>query len=347
MKSYVRTPDRGIRDGDSDELISDSIKFNTNDILYIWDAIDEVSLGEILEKHGNPRYIVNESFSYFSMPGKKIYCLNTWLESQLKIFEEHNIIYKKDIISDYCVNFCINKKQLNRYLAIKLAEIFNLDCTYSWSGIGDVFDCSKIIEEKYQLDDKLLDFYWSEILAPIKNIQKRWIQFDNSESKGTSSVENYGTNYGTWNNGLHKVFSESVVSLITESGGATEGIHFSEKTAYAMMGLTFPIWIGGKNQAVEWKKIGFDIFEDVIDHSYQHKSTVIEQCFYSVYNNLELLRNKEKLAELRNKHYNRLVKNRELLLSDTFRKYNKKLVRAWPVDLQINLAPRFKKYLID
>lgn len=348
MNSYIRCPPDGLlNDCVSDKKVLDNFQFDGSDILYIWDTIDELSLSEMLKQHGTPKYIVNDSFSYFDYPGINVYCVNKWLEWQLSKFETEIDNYQHNFDTLHCANFCINKKQLNRYLAMKMVEIFEIDCCYTWSGFGKNLDCTKIINEKNSLSDKNLDRYWGEILSPIQKFEKKWIHIDNTDQDGSSFILNYGQNCDTWKNGLDKVFSTSAVSLITESGTATQAIHFSEKTAYAIMGLTFPIWVGGQNQANEWKKIGFDIFEDIIDHSYQHKSTVIEQCFYAIYNNLELLQDIKKLSALRLKHRDRLIKNRNHLSYATFKKYNKEIVSTWPVDLQEIIAPLFKKYIIE
>ena len=65
MKSYLRMPDGKIYDTVIDSPIKNNFLFNKNDILYIWDVCDEEELDCILEKHGIPRFIVNDSFSYF------------------------------------------------------------------------------------------------------------------------------------------------------------------------------------------------------------------------------------------------------------------------------------------
>ena len=52
-----------------------------------------------------------------------------------------------------CFNFLVNKKQINRYLLIKLVEYFKLTrFNYTWSGIGRQFDLTEIIDEWNMID---------------------------------------------------------------------------------------------------------------------------------------------------------------------------------------------------
>ena len=87
---------------------------------------------------------------------------------------------------------------------------------------------------------------------------------------------------------------------------------------------------GNLFQAQAWKQCGFDTFDDIIDHSYQYRPTLIERCWYAIKLNLELLKNKDLLAQLRNKHLSRLYNNRDLLISGQLRKHNNTVISTWP-----------------
>jgi hypothetical protein len=155
---------------------------------------------------------------------------------------------------------------------------------------------------------------------------------------------NYGGNAWTWKNGLNDLFSKSAISLITESVRYQQSMTFTEKTLYSVLGLTFPIWVGGYNQASEWEKLGFDAFNDVVDHSYQSYNTLIERCYYAFSNNLELLTNKSKSAELRAIHQERLFKNRELLLQNQLGKFVDTEINKYPSELQLCVPEILKHF---
>lgn len=308
-----------------------------NDILYFYDVFDEQTVKEIIAEKGKPKYILGDSLSFIDTSvDVPIYTTNLWLESELK----HYAITMPEIVqTKYSANFLINKKQINRHLTIKLCEIFNLDVSYTWSGIGRSLDLTTIVNELESMPDSsfISQPERSKLFAPIE-IPANWIAYPNN-TINDSFIDHYGGNEWSWNNGINDIVSQSAVSLISESVWTQRAIHFSEKTAYSVLGLTFPIWIGGYQQAREWKKIGFDTFEDIIDHSYQSMETLIERCWYAVKLNLDLLQDKNKLSELRQEHIARLRRNRDLLMSNRLQEYNDKIISHWPNDLRENIGP--------
>jgi len=303
-------------------------------ILYVWDTIDDEMLSTIIDHYGTPKYIFMDSASCYQSKFNNVYFVDAWLEAEILMWEKNKLVIETSpIITTHIANFQINKKQINRFLTIKLCEIFDVVVDYTWSGIGSTFDLSYIIAEKQKLNDHNIDLFWNQILSPIHQFDKKWIDV-NDKQIFTSSVVNYGKNYQVWNAGLNKIMSSTAVSLITESVWTQTAATFSEKTAFSLLALTFPIWIGGYNMATEWKNKGFDIFDDIIDHSYERMPTLLERCFYAFYLNKDILTDVALAKELRSKHMDRLVNNRDRLTSDNLKKYNRKIISTWPEELQ-------------
>ena len=344
MKIYTqRICDRNpgvIWDNQANALASNSTRLDEDSILYIIDTFSDSDLSWLLKKYGNPKYIVSDSHSFFSSKHyPRIYTVDIFLKWLAEGFEKKGKLHLSDeLITKYSANFMVNKKQLNRYLTIKLCEIFGIDYDYTWSGIGREFDCSKIVDEKNNLNDSIIDNYWDKILMPI-NITKKWIPVTRADTVGNDvNIADYGNNFQSWNQGLNKMFQSSAVSLISECIQADFAMTWSEKTYYAIIGLTFPIWVGGYKQQLQFKKLGFDTFEDIIDHSYQYKSTFLERCFYAVYLNLELLKDKPRLDKTRQSCYTRLINNRKKLNSLYLGDYYDKVIATWPKQLQDEIS---------
>ena len=198
---------------------------------------------------------------------------------------------------------------------IKLIEWFGLtNMDYTWSGADSNFDMSIIIQEMNSVQNPP----WSRefesfILSPIA-MQKKWINTPNDTLIESTHIQT--VNKKAWHAGLDQLFSHSAVSLIAESIDYQSGAGYTEKTAYALFGQTFPIWVGGKYQAEQFAKLGYDTFDDVIDHSYQYRDTLIERCYYAIADNLEILKNLEHATALRNNLSTRLKENRQKLLTD-------------------------------
>lgn len=306
------------------------VKFNKSDTVFINDAIGP---DRVIETYNIlPNYLVVDHWSSY-VTDYNLYCSPIWLADQV---EKIDLLSYDDVdvlTTDYSFNFIINKKQINRFLCIKFVELFELqNFEYTWSGAGREFDLSNIIDEMNALGRSCpLSLTQKCIMLQSIKLQEKFI--------GTLNVDN---NVGVrisdcnwpWYNGLREIYSFSAISLITESVRYEKGSLFTEKSLYPLLGLSFPIWIGGYQQASEWKRMGFDIFEDVIDHSYENYNTLIERCYYAFFNNLDLLKNFDKLKEIRQQMLPRLKNNYKLVENKHLAQLVKQQILQWPVELQ-------------
>lgn len=307
-------------------------------LMWISDTVDYDDLDKVLNHGVRPKFIVNDNC--FSNAERDFLCLPVFLEKQAIAFR--GVAVNDDIQCQDCFNFCINKKQTNRHLVLKLVEYFGLKTShYTWSGVDQSHDMSRIIDEIQKLrdqekclgmTDQSVDAFLSEILSECK-IQPKFIHHL-KEKFTDSSVVNYGGNLWTWSHGLNDIFQSTAVSLIAESIQFQKVSCVTEKTGYAILGLTFPIWIGGYATADAWRRAGFDIFDDIIDHSYQYRSTLIERCYYAFYDNLEILDNLNLAQAKRQECFKRLVNNRNLLLEGQLTKYCYQEIERWPIEIQ-------------
>lgn len=289
--------------------------------------------------YGTPKYILCNGYNSVYHPNTpNVYCLNQCFANDVLEFDKIEYPNFKQLRTDNTVNFCINKKQLNRFLTIKFCEIFKLDCKYTWSGFGKDFDLEFIIQEKRTVDCAELDCYWHKILSPIKKFEPQWAG-PSGIAVHNSFVRTAESNFQNWNKGLCNIFLDTGISLISESVLTNFCTMFTEKTLFSILGCNFPIWVGGYNQADEFKKYGFDVFDDIINHDYQSYSTVIERCFYAFSLNREILQNKQLVHKLRMDNIERFKKNIENINSQKIKINHQNIVKQWPVDLQ-KIAPK-------
>jgi len=231
----------------------------------------------------------------------------------------------ENLITNECFNFSLNKKTLNRYLLLKLLEYFDLKTTcYTWSGMGGSYNLSAILDELAVTENMIRTAdtmnasgpgYKHQMLEPVQKINPNLLLIDNDEVLPNSCVRTR-SGYAL----LKDVFENAAIALIAESSTDDHNakdtqIHFSEKTLYAMVGMNFPIWIGGYAQADRWKDLGFDVFEDVINHDYQYGANFVYRCHRAIQDNLHLLRNLRACRKLRELHLDRLLRNRQRVLS--------------------------------
>ena len=313
---------------------------NNKRILHIEDVHTHEQLRQLLVNQEFD-YIFNDNLSELNYPGQDVYTLPLFVTETAYLLVNNKNLFSPLLkpgsatSTKTAFNFMINKKQVNRYLCIKLVELFELTSfDYTWSGVDQNFDMSTILEELNKLgtSSPITDLERTFLLLPITTQSKVLLIFKTEIAE--YGLRNNTGPWGIWVSGLKSIFLDSAVSLITESVSYDPAMVFTEKTIYAIIGLTFPIWVGGYKQAQNWEKLGFDTFNDVIDHSYQHYDTVIERCYYAIKNNLKILQDVEYASQLRSTHMARLKANDALLRSGHLEKFCRDTFKTWPQDLQ-------------
>jgi len=320
-------------------------QFMPDDIFYFYDGRLQQELIDLFIEKGTPGYVVNDHMTKFDFgpTTSEFYGIPLVFENLVNLLKEST--FKDDLKTENCFSFMTNKKQINRYLLIKLVEFFNLTSyDYTWSGEGATENLSRIIDEIEQIHQP-----WNTtqlkvfLLEPIK-IDKKFIPFPANgrqpiEEEYKSPSAFYGGNKWTWDNVLHTMFETSAVALISESLSYQRAAIFTEKTLYSILGLNFPIWIGGAWQADEFKKMGLDSFDDIVNHDYQYCDTLLERCYRAFSDNIELLTNLEKTKKLRKQCYPRFLKNRDLILNGGITTAIDNKIANLPIDVQQLLIP--------
>ena len=117
-----------------------------------------------------------------------------------------------------------------------------------------------------------------------------------------------------------RVFAPTAVNLIVETLEEAWGpaISFTEKSLFSVYGLCLPIWLGGHRQAETWQSLGFDVFADVIDHSYQYETDARTSMRRALADNHRILTDIKYAATIRQSCMSRLVANRDRLQSRPF-----------------------------
>lgn len=120
------------------------------------------------------------------------------------------------------------------------------------------------------------------------------------------------------------VFEPSCVSLITEPVYYERQTIVTEKTIMAIYGGTVPIWIGGWGIPDYMKSIGFDIFDDLVDHSYQYHPDPLFRCQDALIKNIHLLKQTVQVDLTRLQH------NYQLLITNPWLSQVNNLIEIYP-----------------
>lgn len=215
----------------------------------------------------------------------------------------------------FVFNFMINKPRLHRNFLLMLITHFGLtNYTYSlpW-------------KEKHLGSKRLLALTNND---HYRNIISEYVTTDipgTAYMFGTEDLLDQGlqngrfTNQETYDKLLRStVFEPSCISLITESLFFERETRISEKTIMAIYGGTIPIWVGGWRHADRLSELGFDMFDDIVDHGYQDMLDPLDRCYSAIKRNIDLLRDPDQVRQFVQDNQARLEHNLRLCRSNVF-----------------------------
>ncbi len=316
-------------------------KIFSNDLVYFTDVYSQHRVNEIVNLYGCPSAVVSD-IECTIRPSN----LPTFFIPQLYrgfanwIYIVNNQSWPEYQTATHCFNFSINKREPVRTLILRLIEWFKFDSyQYTWSGRGAVEDMSGIVNEFQKISTSwLTEDFKTHILGPVTTIEPRWIDTNEPSDLAQGFRKHSGSSEKQWQMYLPDLIGRTAVSLITEpSADFDSNFVFSERWVYTVSALTFNLWVGTYGQAEQARRMGFDVFDDVIDHSYQYYDTVLERCYYALEKNRQILSDLDKANTYKSTRKDRLLKNRELMLSNA--------VAGW-IDQQINQMTHTHQHLV-
>jgi hypothetical protein len=320
--------------------INNATTISNNDILHRYDSFDPMSLPKIYENLGKPKYVISDYYVTVDKNqfGSNVYTVPAWAAEEARKYLPEDC--NENFLTKYNAYIACNSKRINRYLGLKLAEWFKTNFFYTWSGTGAVFDLSEIITE---LDSQDSASWMSAearnfLLAPI-TLKPNWInagndlppeQQDGHRIMWDPQLDNYHSTGYNWRYATREPHSRAAVVLITEAVLHQKAAIITEKTVQTILGANFPLWIGGYGQADAMEQVGFDVFHDIVDHSYQYLPTLIERCWFAFERNLKLLTDLAYASNVRLNARDRLIANQKLLLHGQIDQYCVSSMSLWP-----------------
>jgi hypothetical protein len=110
-------------------------------------------------------------------------------------------------------------------------------------------------------------------------------EFEIYNHYGLSANDN-ATNF---NLRLRSKYQNSFVEIVSESSFCAPGFNITEKTANSFFACNFPILLGGSGLVQHLRDIGLDLFDDLIDHSYDTITNPFDRIVAALDNNQRLL----------------------------------------------------------
>jgi hypothetical protein len=109
--------------------------------------------------------------------------------------------------------------------------------------------------------------------------------YDVYRTYGTAAIDNAGN----FENRLRSMYRNSFVEIVSESVFTPPSFIITEKTANSFFGCNFPIILGGCGIIAHLREIGFDMFDDVVDHSYDQIANPFDRIVSAIESNRRLL----------------------------------------------------------
>ena len=191
-------------------------------------------------------------------------------------------------------NFMINKPRTHRKRLLKLVEELNLtNYTYSLPWIENPFTSLPVTNYMIGTETQMLQGIRSGNIMNWQNY-KQLLQ--------------------------KTVFEPSCISLITEPVFFERESILTEKTIMSVYSGTLPIWVGGWRCADAMRGFGFDVFDDIVDHSYQDLDDPFDRCYHAIERNLNLLRDFDLVHKFIQNNKSRFEHNLNLLKNNVFQK---------------------------
>jgi hypothetical protein len=252
-------------------------------------------------------FLTNEDFEKYRhvcYPGWIIGEVNNFCQTVTTVDWEHK---------QTCFNFMFNKVRPHRLILSRLINYFGLtDYVYSQSWPQAVHGIQKS-DSVSNLDSDTVE----KICRTVQQNQNSYLL----DGQTLTSDNHFILDDITKNNAevyeklLKKtMFEPSYISLITEPLYHEHATFITEKTIMAIYGGTVPIWIGGYGTADRMRNLGFDVFGDLVDHSYQYEQYPFDRCYQAVNKNLSILQNKTQLQDFLKKNRSRFEQNLNLLI---------------------------------
>ena len=297
-------------------------RLTSSEIIYIFDhhyneELHEFPVKRLLENSTNP-YAHTIVFDHVLqhddvLKDYNLVCLPVLMAKYTNQFIQQQII--PNWTHKYqTFNFIINKKRLHRTFMLMLLDMFDLhDCEYTLCWKHTDIDKNAMIRETNNIA------YQKIILSSKITTTPRQYLF------GTEKSLDQGLKYGSITNPevyqrflQQAVFEPTCVSLITEPAFFERETIITEKTIMAIYGGTVPIWVGGWRIADYLRDQGFDVFDDIVDHSYQDMPDPWDRCYYAIEKNINLLKDFDTVQKFVYNNKHRFQANLDLLNTNIF-----------------------------
>jgi hypothetical protein len=215
---------------------------------------------------------------------------------------------------------CHNKSpKPHRYAILVLLKNQNILEDVNWSLVSgfkfkdELFFCHLFTKEDTQKYNEEIEFFTSiDVKKSDYELQEKWF------NPNSTVINVEGLPHWMRIPEKPETFENSYVNIVTESSfiDSESVVHITEKSFRPFYFYQLPIFVSSHNHVKYLKEIyGFDMFEDVINHSYDDVVDDRDRLFEVMKEIKRLDENKEKIKEFYKKNYDRFEKNKNIIFN--------------------------------
>ena len=257
--------------------------------------------------------------SYISNNNVSIVCWGGDLTNQQAEYNNLNPIVNKNFDSKHTFLSLNRNNRAQRLILLSMVHGMNIQ---EHGLISCMF--------REELTDPFVDTQWQfdNQLEAKELVRSGFCKLMSSNSLLSDDKDIYGSatndNVSNFETKLIPYYQNTFVELITETSYTETAYLLTEKTLNSIYGCNFPILLCGCGSVELLRKIGFDVFDDIIDHSYDTIQNPIERMHRAVADNLTLLTDNAttKKLWLENKH--RFLSNVNVAKTTMYEFYSKR-----------------------
>jgi hypothetical protein len=187
---------------------------------------------------------------------------------------------------------------------IVLCVLFGLELDLGYVSIGP-----------HKFNNANFDDWYGKLINQNANLiqilRSGWQKFVNKPTFVDSDTYNVPANHNALNFDLNlkQLYNHCALEIITETTFFNCGQFTSEKYLNSVYGCNFPILISNAGTVAYLRDNGFDMFDDVIDHSYDSEPDAVLRIFSAIQKNLHLLLDRDSCLRQWQSCRSRFVKN--------------------------------------
>lgn len=217
------------------------------------------------------------------------------LTNQVKFYQLGDVPIHKSF-DDFIFTCHMRSPTKDRQILLSLIlgfeiEKYGLITARDWFNSGGGGYTAKFFSEIYTPNETIYKILDNGSL--MANSVKPNIIYDPKFENDVFKPGNPPLNFENFRKYLRPNYERAPIDIVAESEMTNDAPFLTEKTLHAFYGKSLPIVITGTGAIQHLRDVGFDVFDDVIDHSYDVIDDRLLRIYSAVHKNLHLLTNKE------------------------------------------------------